>query len=135
MHISQVLENAAVALENVVYILLFLVFMLVGEAEFMHKAGRYTTTLPYQARLKANDEAEEQIYVYIRGKLSLSCLVAGAHGLTLWVIGRDPSGKSRPGPPLPCEVPTSQLQGPRSRSRRRGARRPAVWSAGSTDFY
>jgi len=77
-YISKVLENAAVALENVVYILLFLVFMLVGEAEFMHKA-----------RLKANDEAEEQIYVYIRGKLSLSCLVAGAHGLTLWVIGCD----------------------------------------------
>ena len=64
-----------VVLPGQIYILLFLVFMLVGESEM-------------RQRNKASDEAEQQIYVYIRGKLALSCLVAGAHGLTLWC---DPS--------------------------------------------
>jgi AI-2 transport protein TqsA len=72
--ISLFLDHAAEALENMIYILLFLVFMLVGESELAKKN-------------KASDEAEQQIYVYIRGKLSLSCLVASAHGLTLWAIG------------------------------------------------
>ena len=40
-----------------IYILLFLVFMLVGESEMMKKKNQ------------ASDEAEQQIYVYIRGKL------------------------------------------------------------------
>eukprot|EP00908_Phaeocystis_cordata_P015267 Transcript_26393.p1 GENE.Transcript_26393~~Transcript_26393.p1 ORF type:complete len:454 (-),score=197.64 Transcript_26393:69-1376(-) len=75
-YISIFLDHAAVALENMIYILLFLVFMLVGESEM-------------RQRNKASDEAEQQIYVYIRGKLALSCLVAGAHGLTLWCIGCD----------------------------------------------
>ena len=57
-----------------IYILLFLVFMLVGESELAKKN-------------QASDEAEQQIYVYIRGKLALSCLVASAHAMTLWAIG------------------------------------------------
>ena len=40
-----------------IYILLFLVFMLVGESELAKKN-------------KANNEAEQQIYVYIRGARS-----------------------------------------------------------------
>ena len=62
------------SLENMIYILLFLVFMLVGESEIAKKNV-------------ASDEAEQQIYVYIRGKLALSCLVASAHAMTLWAIG------------------------------------------------
>ena len=62
------------SLENMIYILLFLVFMLVGESELAKKN-------------QASDEAEQQIYVYIRGKLALSCLVASAHAMTLWAIG------------------------------------------------
>ena len=58
-----------------IYILLFLVFMLVGESEMMKKKNQ------------ASDEAEQQIYVYIRGKLALSCLVASVHAMTLWAIG------------------------------------------------
>ena len=58
-----------------IYILLFLVFMLVGESELAAKKNQ------------ASDEAEQQIYVYIRGKLALSCLVASAHAMTLWAIG------------------------------------------------
>ena len=57
-----------------IYILLFLVFMLVGESELAKKN-------------QASDEAEQQIYVYIRGKLALSCLVASVHAMTLWAIG------------------------------------------------
>jgi len=72
--ISLFLDHAAESLENVVYILLFLVFMLVGESELAKKN-------------QASDEAEQQIYVYIRGKLALSCLVASAHAMTLWAIG------------------------------------------------
>ena len=31
-------------------------------------------------------QAEEQIFVYLKGKVMLSALVAGVHGLTLWWI-------------------------------------------------
>ena len=74
--IAAVLDSATGLAENLLYILLFLVFMLVGDA---HKAKAS----------KASTEANEQIFVYIKGKLTLSCLVGGCHGLILWLIGSD----------------------------------------------
>jgi hypothetical protein len=87
----------------VIYILLFLVFMLVGESELAKKnqasdeadltcnpnpnPNPNPNANPNRDPHQASDEAERQIYVYIRGKLALSCLVASAHAMTLWAIG------------------------------------------------
>jgi len=74
--ITSFLDKTAGVAEDLLYIVLFLVFMLVGD-----KGGK-------SGRIES-DEANEQIYVYIRGKLLLSCLVGGAHGLILFLIGSD----------------------------------------------
>tara|TARA_B110001452_G_scaffold260221_1_gene257489 strand:+ start:1059 stop:2393 length:1335 start_codon:yes stop_codon:yes gene_type:complete len=74
--IATVLDSATGLAENLLYILLFLVFMLVGDAG-------------HSKASKASNEADAQIFIYIKGKLTLSCLVGGCHGLILWSIGSD----------------------------------------------
>ena len=74
------LGTAAQIAENVVYILLFLAFLLAGSTPRTRDgepAGDF-----YQ-------EADEQIYVYIRGKVGVALLVAVCDACILWAVGLD----------------------------------------------
>ena len=74
------LGSAAHVVENFIYILLFLAFLLAGSGSKSGEAhGDAIDTV--QA------EAEEKIYRYIRGKVLISLIVAGNHACTLWAIG------------------------------------------------
>ena len=74
------LGSAAHVVENIIYILLFLAFLLAGSGSKSGEAhGDAIDTV--QA------EAEEKIYHYIRGKVLISLIVAGNHACTLWAIG------------------------------------------------
>mmetsp|Transcript_15103 Transcript_15103/g.46071 ORF Transcript_15103/g.46071 Transcript_15103/m.46071 type:complete len:296 (-) Transcript_15103:716-1603(-) len=71
--IVTLLGTASGVLEDVVYILLFLVFMLVEEQVEDEPNGRPRATSP----------AEQKIFDYIAGKTSLSCLVGIVHAAIL----------------------------------------------------
>ena len=70
--ISQMLGTAASIAENLLYISLYLIFMLVGEDVATSKKLR-----------GRHEQVHRQIYVYIKGKCGLGCFVATAHGLLL----------------------------------------------------
>lgn len=74
--ITSLLGSAAHVIENVIYILLFLAFLLAGSQP------RSTTS----SGGDVHAEAEEQIYVYIRGKVAIALLVALSNAIILWVI-------------------------------------------------
>ena len=92
--ISAFLGTAATVAENLLYIFLFLAFMLFGEEseedEEAEAARRnslsLTRTSQRRGSVDVDAQAEEQIFVYLKGKVMLSALVAGVHGLTLWWI-------------------------------------------------
>ena len=74
--IVAMLGTAALAVENIVYILLFLAFLL---------AGSEPRRPVYDGDVHA--AAEEQIYLYIRGKVGIALLVASCDALILSTIG------------------------------------------------
>ena len=78
--ILSLLGTAAHIAEDVMYIVLFLVFMLLPHgAELSAQATREGSVVA--ARV------ERQIHTYIQGKSAISAFVGGAHGLVLWTVG------------------------------------------------
>ena len=75
--ILSLLGTAAHIAEDVMYIVLFLVFMLLPHGSDTNDA----TSDPVTKRV------ERQIFVYIQGKSAISAFVGGCHAVVLWVIG------------------------------------------------
>lgn len=75
--IMHLLGTVAELVENVMYILLFLIFMLVP-----HNDGEHAAT-PHPVA----EQVERQIFKYIGGKATISGYVAASHGLVLWLCG------------------------------------------------
>jgi hypothetical protein len=80
--ILNLLGTAARYIENIIYILLFLAFLLAG-----------SKPRSIQGDGDVHFEAEEQIYIYIRGKVAVALLVAlcdaailASVGLKLWLV-------------------------------------------------
>ncbi len=71
--IMDLLGTAAHILEDVMYIVLFLVFMLAHSA--------------HGPRDKIKQRVERQIFIYIRGKSSISAFVGSMHALVLFCVG------------------------------------------------
>mmetsp|Transcript_21243 Transcript_21243/g.45127 ORF Transcript_21243/g.45127 Transcript_21243/m.45127 type:complete len:404 (-) Transcript_21243:226-1437(-) len=75
------LGSAAHMTEDVIYILLFLVFMLLSHSP--HGAHGTTPKTGFHAH------ADEQIYTYIRGKVLISTWVALVHSSILYLVGQE----------------------------------------------
>ena len=73
--IMAALGKAAGVVENAVYVLLFLAFLLAGSRPRDHEA------------LGTAAKAEEQIYLYIRGKVAVALMVAALDSAILWALG------------------------------------------------
>lgn len=73
--IMELLGKAAAVLENTVYVLLFLAFLLAGSKPREHHPSGTAA------------KAEEQIYVYIRGKVAVALLVALLDSALYWALG------------------------------------------------
>ena len=78
--ILSLLGKAAAVAEDVMYIVLFLVFML------MHRESEEEEAANPDAFARTVDR---QIFVYIRGKTSISAFVAITNGSILWLVGVD----------------------------------------------
>lgn len=78
--ILQLLGKAAHAMEDVMYIVLFLVFMLA------HASPDADQSDPHDL---VGRKVERQIFVYIRGKSSISAFVGGCHAAVLFALGLD----------------------------------------------
>ena len=76
--ILHLLGTAAHVAEDLMYIILFLVFML------MHAPNE---TPDGNSRHTVSAKVERQIFVYIRGKASISGFVGGCHAAVLWFVG------------------------------------------------
>ena len=76
--ILHLLGTAAHVAEDLMYIILFLVFML------MHTPNE---TPDGNSRHTVSAKVERQIFVYIRGKASISGFVGGCHAAVLWFVG------------------------------------------------
>jgi AI-2 transport protein TqsA len=74
--ILSLLGSAAHILEDVMYVLLFLIFMLIHDsaADDNDPVGK---------------RVERQVFIYIRGKCSISAYVGACHALVLWAISLD----------------------------------------------
>jgi len=70
--VLQLLGRAAHIAEDLMYIVLFLIFLL-------HHASEHTDMV--------GDQVEKQIFNYIRGKATISAYVGVSHGLVLWAVG------------------------------------------------
>jgi len=75
--------------ENTLYILLFLVFLLVADKEPATPHIAYATGEAPPEGHDSQAASNRLIFVYIKGKLLLSCFVSSAHGLALWAVGLD----------------------------------------------
>lgn len=98
------LGNAATVVEDLVYILLFLMFMLLGAAGPAEKPEPVPLPMPVSPRtsarlasnshvkdsiLRMHDAAQEQVRRYIQGKMVIAALVASVHAVVLWKVGLD----------------------------------------------
>lgn len=91
--ILKLLGKAAHVMEDVMYIILFLIFMLAhnpspsddGSSSERGDGGGGGGDAGDSARL--GRKVERQIFVYIRGKSSISAFVGGCHALVLFLLG------------------------------------------------
>ena len=88
------LGSAAHVTENLIYIVLFLAFLLASHEPSKPDGDEPSDGAPAMARRastldKTDETAERQIFTYIRGKTSISLLVASLNGLMLWMVGLD----------------------------------------------
>ena len=81
------LGTAAHVVENIIYILLFLAFLLAGSRPRPRDGDGGGGALGGAAADAVHAEAEERIYRYIRGKVLISLLVALNHAAVLWAVG------------------------------------------------
>ena len=72
--ILSLLGSAAHVAENVLYIVLFLMFMLLGHGADERKTG-------------VSAKIDKQIFIFIRGKVSIYSLMAAVHAAIYWWVG------------------------------------------------
>jgi len=84
--ILSLLGTAAHILENTIYIMLFLAFLLAGSKP-SGAAGGGSSPMSVSGADAVHLEAEDKIYRYIRGKVSISLLVATCDAFILWAVG------------------------------------------------
>ena len=77
------LGRTAHIVENTVYILLFLAFLLAGSKTKESLGEAHSVSGP----AAVHAEAEDKIYRYIRGKVAISLVVASGDALVLWAVG------------------------------------------------
>ena len=111
--IRSLLGSAATVIEDLVYVLLFLMFMLLGSASPAGQSTPGHEWSPGEARggdpcmgvplgspglrrdssvesiVQMHDAAREQVTKYIQGKLLIALVVASAHAAVLWKVGLD----------------------------------------------